>query len=682
MNPDLTTYLDAVIGSTEGHLCVAVGLKPHRDENGKYRHHSWSEVSFTWPRDRHKAAEYVAKSATLGDAYICPYLMREPKRAKGNAAQRVLVHADVDQELDEQAVKELGGFIVRSGSAGHGHVYVPLTWPVTPEQHEALCRGLAAKLGGDHKYADNDLLRPPGTLNRKSEVDGGEPSPVEAVWCSEGRADPRELAAQLGVDLANPINHAQATRQPKHDSPGEPIDLEDYPAVVAALAENTADRSADTYRVVAACRQASLTLEQTRWVIRTREDLRTRLDDRDDDDLQAVWDKLDAKQRTTDRIVPPSAASTLDGAQLLDKVSGTLARYVIFPSDSALIATTLWVAATHALPAWQHATRLAIISPQKRCGKSRLLDIVRLLSFNPMSSTDMSAAVIYRSVGDDDTKTPTLFVDEADALFGTKQKADQNEDLRGLFNAGFQRDRTVWRCVGPNQIPTEFSTFAMAALAAIKGLPDTIVDRSVRIDLQRRKQGETVARFRLRRDTAPLRALRDDLTAWARQPERLKRLADAEPAMPAGVEDRAQDAWEPLVAIADEAGAHWPETARAACEDLGRVEDITDGDIEILTDVKAVLDALPSSTLFVPSKQLVTELRRLDESPWQDESLTAHALSKHLRPFGVRPKHGPGKTARGYWLRDFTDPFARYTRPEVSNRPGHSSDQHEQDDNE
>jgi hypothetical protein len=114
-----------------------------------------------------------------------------------------------------------------------------------------------------------------------------------------------------------------------------------------------------------------------------------------------------------------------DGAELLDEVLDALTNFVIFPSEAAAIATTLWIAATHALPAWQHATRLVLRSPQKRCGKSRLLDIVRLLCFNPMSATDMSTAVIYRSIGDDEYKRPTLLIDEADVLFGTKRAAEQ-----------------------------------------------------------------------------------------------------------------------------------------------------------------------------------------------------------------------------------------------------------------
>lgn len=368
-----------------------------------------------------------------------------------------------------------------------------------------------------------------------------------------------------------------------------------------------------------------------------------------------------------------------DGAELLDEVCETLTRYVIFPSESAAVATTLWCAATHGLPAWQHATRLAIRSPQKRCGKSRLLDIVRALSFNPLLSSDVSAAVIYRSIGDDDAKTPTLLIDEADALFGTKMKAEQNEDLRGLLNSGWQRGRATRRCVGPTQTPVAFNTFSMCALAAIKSLPDTIVDRAVPINLKRRKPGETVARFRIRRDSPPLEKLREQLTAWVRDSDRLKALGDAEPTMPDKVEDRQQDAWEPLIAIADAAGGIWPDLARAACEELCSVEEINDDDIQLLGDIKTIFDDCGAD--FIPSNQLLRELRDFEESPWKDLELTPYGLSRHLKSFGVKPSHGPGKTARGYWRRDFKDPFSRYSRPSPSGRPWNSPDQREQDGN-
>ena len=101
----------------------------------------------------------------------------------------------------------------------------------------------------------------------------------------------------------------------------------------------------------------------------------------------------------------------------------------------------------------------------------------------------------------------------------------------------------------------------MCALASIKSLPDTIEDRAAIIDLKRRKPGETVARFRMRRDTKPLKALRDKLTTWAHNAERVARMADSRTRMPAGSRTGRRMRGEPLIAVADEAGQHWPALA-------------------------------------------------------------------------------------------------------------------------
>ena len=58
-------------------------------------------------------------------------------------------------------------------------------------------------------------------------------------------------------------------------------------------------------------------------------------------------------------------ADAVDGAELLDDVAATISRYVILPSTSALIAVVLWIAATHAVPAWNCAPRLVIRAPEK-----------------------------------------------------------------------------------------------------------------------------------------------------------------------------------------------------------------------------------------------------------------------------------------------------------------------------
>lgn len=89
-----------------------------------------------------------------------------------------------------------------------------------------------------------------------------------------------------------------------------------------------------------------------------------------------------------------------DTAALLDDVLAALKKYVIFPSEHAAVATTLWVAVTHTLAAFQSAPRLAINSPEKRCGKTRLLDVVSALSWKPLATVNATTAAIFRSIGD------------------------------------------------------------------------------------------------------------------------------------------------------------------------------------------------------------------------------------------------------------------------------------------
>ena len=96
------------------------------------------------------------------------------------------------------------------------------------------------------------------------------------------------------------------------------------------------------------------------------------------------------------------------------------------------------MAATHLQPAWQHAPRLAVVGPAKRCGKSRLLDVLTETVHEPMITVNATPAAIFRSITEE---PPTLLVDEADTIFGTAKVAEKNEEMRGLLNAGHQRNR-------------------------------------------------------------------------------------------------------------------------------------------------------------------------------------------------------------------------------------------------
>jgi hypothetical protein len=214
------------------------------------------------------------------------------------------------------------------------------------------------------------------------------------------------------------------------------------------------------------------------------------------------------------------------------------------------------------------------------------------------------------------------------------------------------------------QIPTEFNTFAMAALAGIGDMPDTITDRAVNISMHRRARGEKVSQFRSRRDGPVLEELQQRLADWVTI--HIEVLKSAEPEMP--VEDRAADTWEPLIAIADIAGGHWPITARAACTALvdgaAEADDDQSLAVRLLVDVRQAF--VDKGVSFLPSGDLVTALRGIEESPWGDFEINPSRLAYRLRPFGIKPGRNTTGSVRGYSLESFEDAFRRYARQNPS----------------
>ena len=245
-----------------------------------------------------------------------------------------------------------------------------------------------------------------------------------------------------------------------------------------------------------------------------------------------------------------------DGERLLDKIRDAYAKFCILPSEHALIAVVLWTVAAHLVAEFHFAPRLVVRSAEKRSGKTRLLEVAaELVPEKPLRMANATLAYVFRALAGN--PPPTVLFDEADTAFGSK-KVKQNEDLRALFNAGFQRGTPIGRTVGPQHIPTEFETFAFAALAGIGRMPDTIEDRAVVVQMRRREQSEKVAPYRARRDAPDLQDIRDYIAEWAEQIRDKIRYHEPENL---GVDDRAADVWEPLIAVAAwprGTGRSWP----------------------------------------------------------------------------------------------------------------------------
>ncbi|MFB7472556.1 DUF3631 domain-containing protein [Kitasatospora sp. NPDC056184] len=358
------------------------------------------------------------------------------------------------------------------------------------------------------------------------------------------------------------------------------------------------------------------------------------------------------------------------GADLLTELHAHIRRYAVLPSAEALDAVTLWAAATHLQAVWHHAPRLAIVAPARRCGKSRLLDVLVETVHDPLITVNTSAAAIYRTISD---RPRTLLVDEVDTIFGNPRTAEKYEDLRGLLNAGHQRNRPVTRAVGNDHQAREFDTFAMAALAGIGDLPDTIMDRSIAIRMRRRADGEVVAPLRDRRDGVLLRETRAKLALWAS--EVAEQAQVMEPDMP--VEDRAADTWEPLVAVADLAGGSWPGRARRACVRMvaaeEEIEEENCGGARILADIRRIFFAHGDPDT-LPTTAVLAALNDDPEAPWAEHGrggLTARALAGLLKDYQISSANirlPDGTQRKGYTFNKFVDSWRRYC-PKVHPRP-------------
>ena len=138
-----------------------------------------------------------------------------------------------------------------------------------------------------------------------------------------------------------------------------------------------------------------------------------------------------------------------------------------------------------------------------------------------------------------------MLYDEIDTVFGPK--ARENEELRGLLNAGHRKGAIAGRCVvrGKNIETEEIPAYAAVAMAGLGWLPDTILSRSVIIRMRRRHAGERVEPYRRRVHAAEGYRIRDMIAAWTRS------VSVEWPELPNEIQDRDADVWEPLVAVAD-----------------------------------------------------------------------------------------------------------------------------------
>ncbi|ASR34029.1 hypothetical protein BAY61_02405 [Prauserella marina] len=357
------------------------------------------------------------------------------------------------------------------------------------------------------------------------------------------------------------------------------------------------------------------------------------------ENCQNVW-------RRENVTVPP-------GHDVLDRVTQFVSRFNIFPSEHCAPMLALWYAHTHAAQHFYVTPRLILSSVEPGSGKTRVLEVAQFLVKAPEMTISATTAALFRMVNDGPI---TILFDEVDTIFNPKSGGN-NEDLRGLLNAGYKRTATIARCVGDAKAMKvqRFPVYAPAALAGLAGnMPDTITTRAITVHMQRRREDEEVEEFWEEEVEAEAAPLRDTLAAWVESVS--DKVSKGRPVMPSGVRDRAAEIWRPLIALADAAGGTWPETAREACTHFVAVAnaDRNGGGLrlQLLSDLRDLFTARGTDKL--TSNEIVNALCALDEAPWADlngKPLDSRRLARELKPYGVESqnvKQANGTVAKGY----------------------------------
>jgi putative DNA primase/helicase len=348
--------------------------------------------------------------------------------------------------------------------------------------------------------------------------------------------------------------------------------------------------------------------------------------------------------------------------QLLNEIVTLLNKYVSFNSEHESRAIALWVIHTYCLEAAYTSPILFVTSAEMRSGKSTLLSILQKITYKCVAASSITPSVLYRLYS---KHHPTIICDEADTYM-----TDKNEDLRGVLNAGHSRDTAGVLRTNPDTLEVErFDAFGAKCLAAIKGLPGTVEDRSIIIKMRRMRKGEKKEKMRLVNDK--LRKEFQDIQKKCLKfaNDNIEALKKTDPILPEELHDRAADNWHSLFQIASLADKKWQDEAKNAALELSGIKQENKSlGIELLEDILNIFDGLFKNDASITTIELIGALCLDDEAPWatynskrSDTKITPRQLANLLSQYGIKSKNNVGiENRKGYLKSDFQDAFSRY----------------------
>ena len=240
----------------------------------------------------------------------------------------------------------------------------------------------------------------------------------------------------------------------------------------------------------------------------------------------------------------------VDGDYLATTLAAAIKTYAVV-SDAQADTIAIWILHTWLADRFSISPRLAIKSPTKGCGKTTVLRLLGQIVRRPKRAGSISPPALFRVI---EKYRPTILLDE------TEKYIEHGGDLHALINEGHARGGTVLRVLGEKLDLREFRIFGAVAFCRNGRLPDDLEQRSIIIEMQRRRPDESMAELRDDR-CQTLQEIARKCSRWADDNAAIA--GDVDPDMGSLI-NRDADNWRPLFAIADVIGEDWPERIREA----------------------------------------------------------------------------------------------------------------------
>jgi hypothetical protein len=333
-------------------------------------------------------------------------------------------------------------------------------------------------------------------------------------------------------------------------------------------------------------------------------------------------------------------------------------------SDRLISIIAAWVLASWMSEHWDRFPLLAITSPEPRCGKTTLLELLQAITRQGMHVTNVTAAAVYRLITIKKGKL-TFLMDESQSL--KRQGSEQSQVVRELLNASIDNGIQAIRCSGERYEDVgRFSLYCPKVYAMI-GHPDGILlDRSLPIGVARKSKSDVVNRYRSRDIRHEGETIQKELAKWAKTNwERAVAIYDKLDLLDIA-NDRMADLLLPLQAVLTLEDNHKALTelvqyANSLEEVAQRQENRTDG-VKLLAAIKAIFDKCQKD--FIETTEVIQRLLLREEENWsacnKGKPLNAHHLAYLLRDYDIQPCHSDDKKTRGYRRAAFVPVWSKY----------------------